>query len=172
MAKSYRGSSGSGVTEAEQGSNHVRYHQRHIEGTPGAAVFLGTPTGSELLGVTRQLVGKPWTGAAKFQYCGSVGPWNLATEAKQQLVLLGEVLVDSFRLQGLFGVDFVLNGEQVWTVEVNPRYSASVEILEGATGVAAIQRRSRRHRQRCPRGATPCESARGDDSYPHAESVG
>ena len=31
---------------------------------------------------------------------------------------------------GLFGVDFILDGDDVWTLEVNPRYTASVEIVE------------------------------------------
>jgi predicted ATP-grasp superfamily ATP-dependent carboligase len=32
----------------------------------------------------------------------------------------------------LFGVDAVLNQQGVWTVEINPRYTASVELLERA----------------------------------------
>jgi predicted ATP-grasp superfamily ATP-dependent carboligase len=39
---------------------------------------------------------------------------------------------------GLFGVDFILNGDEVWLIEVNPRYTASVEIVERCTGVRAI----------------------------------
>ena len=144
LAKTYRGSSGSGVCETNEDENNedttgVGYRQCHIEGTPGSAVFIGSANGSKLLGVTRQLVGEPWTGAAKFQYCGSVGPWNLTDDFEQQIGSLGEVLVDAFRLRGLFGVDFVFDGEQVWTVELNPRYTAAVEIVEHATGVVAMQ---------------------------------
>jgi predicted ATP-grasp superfamily ATP-dependent carboligase len=53
-------------------------------------------------------------------------------------VRLGSVLREQFELAGLFGVDFILDGEQVWTVEVNPRYTASVEIVERCTGTCAI----------------------------------
>jgi predicted ATP-grasp superfamily ATP-dependent carboligase len=56
---------------------------------------------------------------------------------------IGDVLAERFELVGLFGVDFVLNGDEVWTVEVNPRYTASVEIIERATGVRAIELHAR-----------------------------
>src|SRR5262249_32939879 len=46
-------------------------------------------------------------------------------------------------LHGLFGVDCVLREDVPWPVEVNPRYTASVEVLEYATGVMAVDR----HRQ-------------------------
>ena len=39
---------------------------------------------------------------------------------------------------GLFGVDGLLDGDTFRPVEVNPRYPASVEILELSTGVRAI----------------------------------
>src|SRR5262249_32471572 len=35
---------------------------------------------------------------------------------------------------GLFGVDGILQSGVFWPVEVNPRYTASVEVLEFATG--------------------------------------
>jgi predicted ATP-grasp superfamily ATP-dependent carboligase len=41
-------------------------------------------------------------------------------------------------MRGLFGVDFVLCDEVPWPVEVNPRYTASVEVLEYATGLRAL----------------------------------
>jgi predicted ATP-grasp superfamily ATP-dependent carboligase len=39
---------------------------------------------------------------------------------------------------GLFGVDAVINSEGAWAVEVNPRYTASIEVLERSTGMAAV----------------------------------
>jgi predicted ATP-grasp superfamily ATP-dependent carboligase len=33
-------------------------------------------------------------------------------------------------LRGLFGVDFVWDGERAWTIEVNPRPTASLEAIE------------------------------------------
>src|SRR6185436_19377899 len=41
-------------------------------------------------------------------------------------------------LQGLFGVDAILNPEGIWIVEVNPRYTASLEVLERAVRIQTV----------------------------------
>jgi predicted ATP-grasp superfamily ATP-dependent carboligase len=51
---------------------------------------------------------------------------------------VGEALAREFQLVGLFGVDFLLDRGVVRPVEVNPRYPASVEVLEHALGISAI----------------------------------
>jgi predicted ATP-grasp superfamily ATP-dependent carboligase len=48
------------------------------------------------------------------------------------------VLATGCGLIGLFGVDFILSGQTFWPVEINPRYTASVEVLEYATGLTAL----------------------------------
>ncbi|MFQ3591867.1 MAG: hypothetical protein SNJ82_01605, partial [Gemmataceae bacterium] len=40
--------------------------------------------------------------------------------------------------RGLFGIDGLLDGPRFWVLEVNPRYSASVEVLEQAGSFAAL----------------------------------
>ena len=105
---------------------------------PCAAVFVAADGGAKLLGVTRQLIGEPWLGSHGFQYSGSIGPWPVSEFVRNTLEELGNVLAADFELVGLFGVDFILGGETVWTLEVNPRYTASVEIVERFTGISAI----------------------------------
>ena len=48
------------------------------------------------------------------------------------------MLAAEFDLVGLFGVDFIDDGEQLWPIEINPRYTASVEILERACRFSAV----------------------------------
>ena len=50
----------------------------------------------------------------------------------QILQQLGLDLARGCGLRGLFGVDFVLSEGVPWPVEINPRYTASVEVLEYA----------------------------------------
>jgi predicted ATP-grasp superfamily ATP-dependent carboligase len=90
------------------------------------------------LGVSRQLVGERWLHAAAFHYCGSVGPLVLAPPLRAILERLGQALAQECRLRGLFGIDFVLRDGVPWPVEVNPRYTASVEVLEYAAGLAVL----------------------------------
>jgi predicted ATP-grasp superfamily ATP-dependent carboligase len=140
LAKTYNGASGSGVRVfggIENTTDHVCY-QKRIDGTPCAAVYVANEGVAQLLGVTRQIIGEPWLRSHGFQYAGSIGPWPVAPAARETLTRLGNVLSEQFELAGLFGVDFILDGERVWTVEVNPRYTASVEIVERCTGAKAI----------------------------------
>lgn len=87
-----------------------------------------------MLGVTRQLVGEAWTGAKPFQYAGSIGLWPMAPSQEAQIERLGHTFKSVFALQGLFGVDLVIDGDSVWVIEVNPRYTAAAEVVERFSG--------------------------------------
>jgi predicted ATP-grasp superfamily ATP-dependent carboligase len=142
LMKTYRGASGSGVWPlAEQISAPLAsdaVFQKRIAGLACAATFVAMDDTSMLYGVTRQLIGESWLGARGFQYAGSIGLLPIPDAVEKTLNEIGDVLTKQFELSGLFGVDFILDGEQVWTLEVNPRYTASVEICERATGSNAI----------------------------------
>jgi predicted ATP-grasp superfamily ATP-dependent carboligase len=114
------------------------YLQEFIEGDSCAAVYVGDEPGARLLGVTRQLTGERWLHARAFAYCGSIGPLPVSPVLRATLEHLGEILVKGSGLRGLFGVDLIVNEAGPWVVEVNPRYTASVEVLEYALGISAV----------------------------------
>jgi predicted ATP-grasp superfamily ATP-dependent carboligase len=124
-------------------SPRQHFFQEYIEGEPCAAIFLAHENHAALLGVTRQLVGQDWLNAGAFQYCGSIGPLVLDADQQRAFERLGNALAAGFRLRGLFGVDCVLRDGLPVAVEVNPRYTASVEVLELATGSAFLQSQQR-----------------------------
>jgi predicted ATP-grasp superfamily ATP-dependent carboligase len=137
LVKPLRGAGGNGVRFAEAPTGRPGgpvYYQDYISGGPVAAIFIGDGRAARLLGVTRQLVGEPWLAAAPFHYCGSIGPLNCEPAVEQ----VGEAVAAGCRLRGLFGVDGILCEGKFWTVEVNPRYTASIEVLEYATGLQAL----------------------------------
>ncbi len=103
------------------------YFQRRANGDPFSALFIAAPESTRLLGVTHQLVGNT---RSPFLYRGNVGPVIVRVSAHEQLVRIGHCLSESFDLKGWFGVDYVDDGTSVWPVEVNPRYTASIEIHE------------------------------------------
>jgi predicted ATP-grasp superfamily ATP-dependent carboligase len=107
------------------------YFQERVGGLPMAALFVGDGTGSRCLGITRQFVGRPGN---RFAYRGSLGPWPVGPEVRGRIEDLGRTVAGSFGLVGLFGIDLILRDDQPWPIEVNPRYTASVEVLEWATG--------------------------------------
>lgn len=112
--------------------------QEYIPGDPHAAVYVGDGRAALLLGVTRQLVGETWLHARPFGYCGSMGPLFLQGRLRLGLERLGCTLAAGCGLRGLFGVDFILADGVPWPVEINPRYTASVEVHEYATGIQAL----------------------------------
>lgn len=115
------------------------YYQRRIAGTACAAVFVAAKGDAVLLGVSRQLLFGDGSDQDAFRYAGSIGPLTLDPLVQESIVRMGRVLAGEFRLVGLFGIDLIVDGLSVWLIEVNPRYPASVEILERASGVSAVQ---------------------------------
>src|SRR5262249_3811529 len=69
---------------------------------------------------------------------GSVGPLPLHPVTRAAFQRLGGALASEFQLRGLFGVDCILRDGVPWPVEVNPRYPASVEVLEHAGNLCAL----------------------------------
>jgi predicted ATP-grasp superfamily ATP-dependent carboligase len=139
------------------------FYQQFIAGTPVSATYVAAGGRATLLGVTQQLIGCDWTGASGFRYTGSLGPLVLDVRTKEIFQRIGNCLARRFQLRGLFGVDaikgsgvfFDVGGDRslsrssvsptskktpdpVFPVEVNPRYTASVEVLERGLGVQAI----------------------------------
>lgn len=175
LVKPRAGAGGSGITALTDPMLPVAkpvYYQQRLEGEPCAAVYVGYGDEAELLGVTRQLIGESELGAGPFVYCGSIGPVVPRTHGMQLVGLwtryvdIGNALTARFNLRGLFGVDCIMQHGVPQPVEVNPRYTASVEVIERATGIQSIAL----HREACEhrRSETPHSAFRN----PHADVVG
>jgi predicted ATP-grasp superfamily ATP-dependent carboligase len=79
-------------------------------------------------------------GAAGFRYCGSLLGKGLHGLPKfDRLVGHLEAIVghltSAFHLVGVNGMDFILQGREVYPLELNPRYTASMELVEVAYGL-------------------------------------
>jgi predicted ATP-grasp superfamily ATP-dependent carboligase len=142
LVKTGRGAGGTGVNslteEYSSEADLVPFFQRRVAGEPASAVFVAADRTATLLGVVQQLVGQDWLGAGEFQYCGAIGPMVCGVTVFSEIERVGQVLAAHFGLNGLFGVDLVVEGDRVWTIEVNPRYPASTEIVERTICVDAI----------------------------------
>lgn len=107
------------------------YYQTFVSGDPMSAAFWCDGDMCALLGITHQLIGSPPLHAPEpFSYCGSVGPVELSPLLVSELCKLGRELAAASGVRGLFGIDFVKSNETLWFVEMNPRYTASMEVLE------------------------------------------
>ncbi len=112
--------------------------QQFIDGEPMSAIYhTDGEHRSALFGMTRQLIGTPWLHAKPFAYAGNITRHdeNLA----KNLAFHGELLSRDFRLKGSWGLDFIDRHEgMAYTIEMNPRYTAAVEVLEFANSKAFL----------------------------------
>jgi predicted ATP-grasp superfamily ATP-dependent carboligase len=122
------------TAEFDQSSSSC-YFQQRIDGPSFSALYVGRHGGAHLVGVTEQLLG---SSASPFVYRGSIGPWPTSEALAIKLRKLGEVVARASELLGWFGIDYVLRDDEPWPVEINPRYTASVEVHELATGRALL----------------------------------
>jgi predicted ATP-grasp superfamily ATP-dependent carboligase len=121
------------------------YLQEFIEGVPGSIVFAAAGGRAVPLGFSQQLVGESAFGAAGYQYCGSIltpAGASIAGTSDRPLFddacALCEAVADEFGLVGVNGIDFVACHGRANAVEVNPRWSASMELVELAYGLSVF----------------------------------
>lgn len=134
LVKPTASASGRGIrawTSRQAEPDEPHYYQERIEGKSYASLYLRDWRGTHWIGLTRQWVGRP---GSEFAYVGSIGPCHPPRALRQQLESIGNCLGWEFGLRGLFGVDLILKDGVAWPVEVNPRYTASAEVLELALG--------------------------------------
>jgi predicted ATP-grasp superfamily ATP-dependent carboligase len=118
------------------------YLQQRVAGTAGSIVFAADGRSAVPLGVSRALTGDPAFGASGFRYCGS-----MLVAAEEPLFghawRLAAAVTEAFGLVGVNGIDFVARGGVPYAVEVNPRYCASMELVERARGISIFQAHAR-----------------------------
>jgi predicted ATP-grasp superfamily ATP-dependent carboligase len=120
------------------------YLQEFVDGTPGSIVFVAARGCAVPIGVSRQLAGEDAFGAAGFQYCGNI----LAAEGDAQFARdralvrcaaeLARAIAEEFQLVGVNGIDFVARDGVPYAIEVNPRWTASMELVERAYGLSVF----------------------------------
>jgi uncharacterized protein len=118
--------------------------QRYVEGLHASASFLSDGQESVLIGLSAQLIGLNELGASGFTWCGNILPFPLPEPAYLHVLKRLEnyisLLSAHFKLKGACGIDLIIAGEnperlEPYIVEVNPRYTASMELVEEAYGL-------------------------------------
>jgi predicted ATP-grasp superfamily ATP-dependent carboligase len=118
-----------------------RVWQQRVAGTSWSVAYLLAGDGGRLLGASRQLTGRRWCRAGPFAYCGSLELFTTSLEADplDSLRRLGDLLAGPLGLRGLVGVDLVIDARgRPHVIEVNPRPTASMELIERASGLPLI----------------------------------
>jgi uncharacterized protein len=112
--------------------------QQYIPGKACSASFIANGSDAVLVGISEQWAGIEALGVRRFRYCGNVLPLPEILESEtgkttlEQIRRMATFLTREFGLTGANGFDFILHENQVVLIEVNPRYSASMELVERA----------------------------------------
>ena len=118
------------------------YLQQRIAGAPGSIVFAADGRRAVPLGVSRLLAGDRAFGASGFRYCG-----NILSDADHRVRdIVGRIataVTREFGLVGVNGIDFVARGGVPYPLEVNPRYTASLELVERAHVLSIFETHAR-----------------------------
>ncbi len=64
---------------------------------------------------------------------------TLSQAIKDEMVAYAKSIVNELRYQGLMNIQFVVDGEKVYVLEVNPRASRTIPIISKVTGVSLVQ---------------------------------
>jgi uncharacterized protein len=135
LRKPLRGGGGIRVREWRGGAlRPATFLQERIDGVACSAAAISDGNDAVVLGLSEQLVGQRAFGVRGHRWCGNLVPPRTPVPLDQAQAICSR-LAAAFGLRGLFGVDFVWDGERAWTVEVNPRPTASLEVIEAAYGV-------------------------------------
>jgi uncharacterized protein len=115
------------------------YVQEFIEGTPASIVFAAARGRAVPLGFCRQLIGDAAFGSSGFRYCGNIltagGEDDETVEAARAL---GNAVCEEFALVGVNGIDMIADAGVPYAIEVNPRWCASMELVERAYDVSVF----------------------------------
>jgi len=117
--------------------------QAEIPGRPASVAFVADGQGARVLAVSEQLIGRRRLGARGFTWCGNLVPFTTAPAEADALLpqarRAATVLTRHYGLRGLNGLDCVVERDvhgalRLWLIEVNPRFTASMELAEAAVG--------------------------------------
>ncbi len=156
LRKPRRGGGGSGVKDWKPGAplGPRELVQERIDGLLASVAFVADGRRAVLLGLSKGLAGDPAFGARGYRYCGSVYPFSEDGALLDRMSAIAGAVTEAFGLVGLNGIDFVLREAEPYVLEINPRYAASMELVERGGGLSIFEA----HVAACG-GALPSEGA-------------
>jgi predicted ATP-grasp superfamily ATP-dependent carboligase len=102
------------------------YYQRETAGAPMSALALTNGQATEVVGFN-ELTVRP-RGTHPHVFGGALGPVTLNPTLRSALADACDRLAKAFGLRGLFSLDFLLDGDRYFVLEINPRPTASLAL--------------------------------------------
>lgn len=102
--------------------------QEYVSGKSIGVSFLSSHHGTLIVGMSESIPLQPhiWS---DFIYRGSIAPISIPKSIETPLSDFANSVVRSTEWRGIWQADFVLNGDALYLLEINPRWTASMELL-------------------------------------------
>ncbi len=102
------------------------YFQRKVEGVAVSLLFVADGKVARTIGFNQQFSAP--TTEMPYRFAGAVSNVVLLQQAQQQFIEAAEKLTAALGLRGMNSLDAVLEDEQLWILELNPRLSATFNL--------------------------------------------
>jgi predicted ATP-grasp superfamily ATP-dependent carboligase len=146
--------------------------QAEVDGRAASVAFVADGKEGRIFGLTEQLLGLPALGCSGYAWCGNVLPLEVpeedAASVRAQLDHMVSRLTRHLGLVGVNGLDVVIGRDpdgvaRPYLIEVNPRFTGSMELAERAFGVSVFALHVEGSAGRMPRG--PAEDPAPDGFF-------
>ena len=125
LVKRLGGTGGTHVKPAAN-ANSGDYFQRKIDGKPISMLFVADDKTAHLIGFNEQFIAP--TIDMPYRFAGAVSGVILPSNVQQQFCHAAQQLTSALGLRGINSLDAILNGDELWILELNPRLSATFDL--------------------------------------------
>src|SRR5262249_46678573 len=115
------------------------YLQEFIQGDPASVLFVAARGRAVPIGFSQQLIGDAAFGVSGFRWCGNILTPACGDDGEVRgAARVAAAVCEEFELVGVNGIDLIVRDSVPYAVEVNPRWCASMELIERAYGVSVF----------------------------------
>ncbi len=106
--------------------------QTPVEGIPCSVSCIADGTSARALSLNCQF-NRGGEGERRFGFAGAITPFQ--PKERESLLALAEDIAAKSGCIGSLGIDFMLTDDGIRTIEINPRFQATLDIVEMSTGI-------------------------------------
>ncbi|MBI3580949.1 MAG: ATP-grasp domain-containing protein [Nitrospinae bacterium] len=128
IIKQAKSAGGAGVRKDDGVLREGEYRQKFVEGGSVGAIFFSSGSGTKFCGVAAHI-------NEGYRFAGCVYPAEADPEALGAVARFGQRFAEAVELVGWWGADFILGEGAPNLLEVNPRFTAGMELMARAHGI-------------------------------------
>jgi uncharacterized protein len=112
--------------------NKSIYYQKIQPGLPISCLFLSDENNAQVIGFNEQLCNARTL--FPYRYGGAVGHFPISEKVKNTIETFVQNATIYLKLRGLNSADFIVDGDEVYALEINPRLSATLDLYRAKKG--------------------------------------